>query len=31
MMLGNRPAFSLEALRPSRFAEGDYVRERAVI
>lgn len=31
MMLGNRLAFSLEALRPSRFAEGDYVRERAVI
>jgi sarcosine oxidase subunit beta len=31
MMLGKEPAFSLAALRPSRFAEGDYARERAVI
>ena len=31
MILGREPAFSLEALRPSRFAQGDYVRERAVI
>ena len=31
MMLGRDPAFSLAALRPSRFAEGDYLQERAVI
>ena len=31
LMLGRRPAFSIDALRPSRFAEGDYAAERAVI
>ena len=31
MMLGREPAFSVRALRPSRFAEGDYTEERAVI
>ncbi len=31
LMLGRAPAFSLEALRPSRFAEGAYAEERAVI
>jgi sarcosine oxidase subunit beta len=31
MMLGRTPAFSVEALRPSRFAEGDHAEERAVI
>ena len=31
LMLGREPAFSLDALRPSRFAEGDYTQERAVI
>ena len=31
MMLGRPPAVDLHALRPGRFAEGDYVEERAVI
>lgn len=31
MMLGLEPAFGIEALRPARFAEGDYAEERAVI
>ena len=31
MMLGREPAVDLHALRPSRFAEGDYAVERAVI
>lgn len=31
LILGREPAFSLHALRPSRFTEGDYAQERAVI
>ncbi|GAC1331223.1 MAG: FAD-binding oxidoreductase [Candidatus Dormibacteria bacterium] len=31
MILGRDPAVDLHALRPSRFAEGDYTAERAVI
>jgi len=31
MMLGRDPAVDLQPLRPSRFAEGDYTAERAVI
>jgi sarcosine oxidase subunit beta len=31
LMLGKTPAFSIESLRPARFAEGDYAEERAVI
>ena len=31
LLLGREPAFSVESLRPSRFAEGDYAEERAVI
>ena len=31
LVLGRAPAFDISSLRPSRFAEGDYVEERAVI
>lgn len=31
VMLGRAPAFDIHSLRPSRFAEGDYSEERAVI
>jgi sarcosine oxidase subunit beta len=31
LMLGRTPAFDISRLRPGRFAEGDYVEERAVI
>jgi sarcosine oxidase subunit beta len=31
VMLGRAPAFDIDSLRPSRFAEGDYSEERAVI
>ncbi len=31
LMVGATPTFDIRALRPGRFAEGDYVRERAVI
>ncbi|MHB8507110.1 MAG: NAD(P)/FAD-dependent oxidoreductase [Candidatus Dormibacteria bacterium] len=31
LMTGEAPPFDVSALRPSRFAEGDYLRETAVI
>ncbi|MDQ6748724.1 MAG: FAD-binding oxidoreductase [Candidatus Dormibacteraeota bacterium] len=31
LMLGRPPAFDITSLRPSRFDEGDYAEERAVI
>jgi sarcosine oxidase subunit beta len=31
LMVGRAPAFDISSLRPSRFAEGDYLEERAVI
>ncbi|HEV3233435.1 MAG TPA: FAD-binding oxidoreductase [Candidatus Dormibacteraeota bacterium] len=31
LIVGREPAFDISALRPGRFAEGDFVEERAVI
>jgi sarcosine oxidase subunit beta len=31
LMAGREPAFDISSLRPDRFAEGDFVEERAVI
>ena len=31
LMVGREPAFDISSLRPGRFAEGDFVEERAVI
>ena len=31
LIVGKAPAFDMSALRPSRFAEGDYREETAII